>query len=111
MTQQIEPKASIQTFVSQYKLFIELIFVNVQVAYRGENASIPVNIVNAAMRLPASVGYDILTTDGQRPGYIVGNQTSGFLQWDQELGDEMELDVLIDWDLVGYNIEVHRSCL
>lgn len=78
-----------------------------QVVYRGDNASIPVGIANAAMRLPAAVRYDIVNTDGERPEYIVGNTTTGFLQWDLETGNEMELKVLIDWDLVDFNLEVH----
>ena len=58
------------------------------------------------MRLPASVMYDILTTTGDRPKYIVGNSTTGFLLWDLEVGDVMELDISIDWDLVDYTVEV-----
>lgn len=77
-----------------------------QIAYRGDNVSIPVDIVNAAVRLPASVQYDILTTAGQHPGYIVGNATTGFLLWDEDSGSQMELDVPIDWDLVDYTTEV-----
>ena len=77
-----------------------------QVVYRGENVSIPVDIVNAALRLPASVQYDILTTTGDRPEYVMGNSTTGYLLWDLETGDAMELDIPIDWDLVDFTVEV-----
>ena len=77
-----------------------------QVAYRGDNVSIPVYIENALMRLPAAVQYDITTSNGERPAYIVDNSTSGFLQWDLETGAEMELEVPIDWTLVDYETEV-----
>lgn len=75
-------------------------------AYRGENASIPVDITNAAMRLPASVQYQIVSTNGQVPDYIVQNATLGVLEWDLEPGSEMELDIQIDWDLVDLQLEV-----
>lgn len=71
-----------------------------QVVYRGGNASIPVDITNAVMRLPASVRYDILTQSGDVPPYLLGNDSSGFLQWDLQSGDEMWLEVPIDWSLV-----------
>ena len=80
-----------------------------QVVYRGENVSIPVDIVNAALRLPASVQYDILTTTGNRPEYVVGTSTTGYLLWDLEVGDAMELEIPIDWDLVDYTVEVSLS--
>ena len=79
--------------------------------YRGENISIPVDITNAALRLPASVQYDISTTTGERPEYIIDNSTTGFLLWDLEVGDVMELDVLIDWDLVDFTVEVCKQSI
>ena len=80
-----------------------------QVVYRVENITIPVDIENAALRLPASVRYDISTTTGELPQYLVDNSTTGLLLWDLEAGDAMELDVPIDWDLVDYTVEVGRQ--
>ena len=74
--------------------------------YRDENASIPVDITNAAMRLPASVQYSIVSIDGVVPKYIADNATTGFLQWDLESGSELELDLGIDWALVDPQLEV-----
>ena len=82
-----------------------------QVVYRGDNISIPVDIVNAALRLPASVQYDISTTTGEQPHYLTNNSTTGVLLWDLEIGDVMELEVPIDWDLVDYTVEVGKQSM
>ena len=51
-----------------------------QVVYRGGNASVPIAISNAEMRLPAAVSYIITLLDGTLPPYIPVNLTEGYLQ-------------------------------
>lgn len=82
------------------------LMVVLQVAYRGENASIPIQITNAALRLPAAVGYSIVSlSDGRHPTYIPKNLTAGFLEWDVDSGSELSLDLPIRWSNVTLETE------
>lgn len=81
-----------------------------QVVYRGENASIPIEIKNAALRLPAAIEYSIFNLNGGgEPTYIPSDLMVGYLEWDLQLGDVMYLDLPIDWDNVSYQTEVCRA--
>lgn len=77
-----------------------------QVAYRDDNASVPIKVSNAALRVPAAVGYQIGLVGGGMPSYIPAAALSGYLYWDTDAGDMMYLDVPLNWAKVSYETEV-----
>lgn len=75
------------------------------------NASLPIIIQNAAMRLPATIEYSIVGIDGSVPTYLGLDQLSGVLEWDFELGSLLELELNIDWENVSLHTEVNFQLL
>lgn len=90
-----------------YRIFI--FCGTIQVVYRGENASLPIIVQNALMRLPATIEYDILDLYGNIPTYLEEDQQSGVLEWDAELGNVLLLDLDIDWSNVSLHLEAGSS--
>ena len=79
---------------------------SLQAIYRGENASVPIHVQNAIMRLPATMEYNIVDIHGKAPTYLEVEQQTGILEWDSELGNVMELELNIDWNNVTLQTEV-----
>ncbi|KAK9803015.1 hypothetical protein WJX72_000035 [[Myrmecia] bisecta] len=76
-----------------------------QVAYRNDSVVLPINITNARIRIPAVIGYQLVSLTADPLDYIPPVNRSGLLAWDMDPGSVLNLTVPVDWDQVPFQAE------
>lgn len=70
-----------------------------QVAYPGDNVTVPVSISGAALNVPSVVSYTITALAGDLD-FIPTAQQTGTIRWDGLQQSRFELVIPVDWDAV-----------
>lgn len=70
--------------------------VPLQVAYPGDNVSVPLGITNAALPVPSFISYTITPLAGD-VSFLPRSRLSGSIRWDTGRGGEAQIHLPVDW--------------